>query len=579
VISLSALNSCSPVEFVAALGGIFEHSPWVAERVVGLRPFSSRVTLHEGMCEAVMRASADEQLALIRAHPELAGRSAARGELTVDSTREQKGAGLADCTADDLARIRTLNAQYQQRFGFPFVLAVKGHHTASIIAAFERRVNHEVAAERVVALNQIGRIAGFRLADLIDEPTGTQIMAMTARLAQFSEQDQALTCSYLTAAHRQTAEQIRDWMLAAGLTTHIDAVGNVVGRLPAASVDAPTLLTGSHYDTVVNAGRYDGRLGIVLPIAVAERLRRAGTTLPFSLEIIAFAEEEGVRFKSTFLGSSAVAGRFDSAVLESRDAQGISMREAMLSVGLDPAAIGALARKPEEIAAYVEVHIEQGPVLLSENLALGVVTSIAGSTRALVTIVGQAGHAGTVPMNLRRDAAAAAAELVLFVERRCSLVPGLVGTVGRLDVPDGAVNVIPGRCELSIDIRSGDDVIRRTAFDDVIAELGRIAARRSVEVQSRKVLEVDAVPCDARVQARWSESIARVTAVSEPRRLPSGAGHDAMMMASLAPMGMLFVRCGNGGISHNPAESLDPADAQLAAQAFHDFLTHFSPET
>ena len=577
MISLGDLNSCSSAEFVAALGGIFEHSPWVAERVLSLRPFESRLALHEAMSVAVLKASADEQLALIRAHPELAGRSAARGELTVASTREQKGAGLADCTADDLTRVRALNAQYRERFGFPFVLAVKGHNTASIIAALQRRVTHDVAEERAVALGQIGRIAGFRLADLVDEPIGTQIMAMTAQLAQYSEQDAALTCSYLTPAHRRTAEQIRDWMLTAGLSVHIDAVGNVVGTLASAAPGARTLLTGSHYDTVVNAGRYDGRLGIALPIAVVERMRRAGTALPFSVQIIAFAEEEGVRFKSTFLGSSAVAGRFDPTVLESRDAQGISMRDAMVSAGLDPDAIAAAARRREEIAAFVEVHIEQGPVLLSEDLPLGVVTSIAGSTRALVTIIGEAGHAGTVPMNLRRDAAAAAAELVLFVETRCSSVPGLVGTVGRLGVPDGAVNVIPGRCELSLDIRSGDDAARRAAFDDVIAELGRIGSRRRVDAEWRKVLEIDAVPCDAGMQSRWSESIARITGVSVPRRLPSGAGHDAMMMASLAPMGMLFVRCGNGGISHNPAESLDPADAQIAARAFQDFLTHFSP--
>ena len=578
MIALADLNSRSPAEFVAALGGIFEHSPWVAERVLPLRPFDSRVTLHDAMCAAVMEASADEQLALIRAHPELAGRSAARGELTAASTREQKGAGLADCTADDLVRIRALNAQYQKRFGFPFVLAVKGHNTASIIAALERRAAHDPEEERTVALGQIGRIAGFRLADLIDEPPGTQIMAMVAQLAQYSEQASALTCSYLTPAHRQAADRIRDWMLAAGLTTHVDAVGNVVGRLPASSDEASILLTGSHYDTVVNAGRYDGRLGIALPIVVIERLRRAGVGLPFAVEVIAFAEEEGVRFKSTFLGSSAVAGRFDPGVLESRDAEGISMREAMVAAGLDPGAIAGIARRPGEVAGFVEVHIEQGPVLLSENQALGVVTGIAGSTRALVTIVGEAGHAGTVPMNLRRDAAAAAAEIVLFVESRCASVAGLVGTVGRLSVPDGAVNVIPGRCELSLDIRSGDDAARRAAFEEVLGECERIASRRRVQIQSRKVLDIDAVACDEAMQARWSESVARVTGVTTPRRLPSGAGHDAMMMASLAPMGMLFVRCGNGGISHNPAESLEPADAEQAAQAFQDFLTHFRPD-
>jgi N-carbamoyl-L-amino-acid hydrolase len=607
VISLAELNARPAAEFVAALAGIFEHSPWVAERVASVRPFRSRLQLHAAMCEAVARASQDEQLALIRAHPELAGRMAARGELTVASTREQKGAGLADCSPEQLTRIRALNVEYSQRFGFPFVLAVKGHGTASIIAELERRVANDGETEHGEALAQIGRIAGFRLADLVDEPLGAQIMAMTERLAEFSEQADALTCSYLTPAHRQTAAQIREWMLGAGLETEIDAVGNVVGRLPARTVSAPdaaladsnslatrpplasggidhslgdavaqTLITGSHYDTVVDAGRYDGRLGIVLPIAVAGRLRRAGAALPFDLEIIAFAEEEGVRFKSTFLGSAAVAGRFDSSVLDSLDAQGISMREALRAAGLEPAAIASAARDPARVLGFIEVHIEQGPVLLSENAPLGVVTSIAGSTRAVVTIAGVAGHAGTVPMHLRKDAATAAAEIVLAVESRCSGTPGLVGTVGRLNVPNGAINVIPGRCELSIDIRSGDDVTRRTAFDEVVAASERNAARRDVTLDIRKVLEIDAVPCDPALQQRWAASIQRATGSAQVPHLPSGAGHDAMMMASLAPVGMLFVRCGNGGISHHPAESLTEVDAELAANAFSDFLTSFT---
>ena len=602
MIPLADLNAQPAAAFVAALAGIFEHSPWVAERVAGERPFRSRLHLHESMCEAVSRVGVDEQLALIRAHPELAGRSAARGELTAASTREQKGAGLADCSDSQLAHIRALNAQYAQRFGFPFVLAVKGHNTASIIAELERRVRNDAEAERSVALAQIARIAGFRLADLVDEPAGAQIMAMAEYLARFSEQENALTCSYLTPAHRSTAFQIREWMLAAGLETEVDAVGNVVGRLRAGipasasevaragrpqspggpeaanadTFDVRTLITGSHYDTVVNGGRYDGRLGIVLPIVVAGQLRRAGTPLPFDLEIVAFAEEEGVRFKSTFLGSAAIAGRFDAAVLDSLDTQGMSMREAMLGAGLDPAAIAETARDPRHVLGFVEVHIEQGPVLLSEDEPLGVVTSIAGSTRAIVSITGVAGHAGTVPMHLRKDAAAAAAEIVLAVESRCSGTPGLVGTVGKLNVPDGAINVIPGRCELSIDIRSGDDRLRRSAFADVSAAIERICARRNVSVDIRKVLEIDAVPCDAQMRSRWAKSITAVTGRAKAPELPSGAGHDAMMMASLAPMGMLFVRCGNGGISHHPSESLDAADADVAARAFSDFLTGFS---
>ena len=594
MISLQALNSMPAEEFVATLSGIFERSAWVAERVAGQRPFPSQLHLHEAMCAAVENASAGEQLALIRAHPELAGRAAIRGELTPESTREQQGAGLSACSPEEFARLQASNAAYATKFGFPFVLAVKGHDRASILASLDTRIGHTLERERGVALQQIGRIAGFRLAALIEEPLGARIVSMAEFLARFSDQEDALTCAYLTAAHRATAALIRDWMLSAGLEVDIDAVGNVIGHWRADGPNAPagaaaranppatreparTLLTGSHYDTVVNAGRYDGRLGILLPIAVVAKLRSEGVTLPYTLTIIAFAEEEGVRFKSTFLGSSAVAGTFDSSVLNNADGSGITLREALLAAGLDPNRIAAAAFDPRTLLGYVEVHIEQGPVLLNENLPLGVVTSIAGSTRSLVGVTGLAGHSGTVPMNLRHDAAAAAAELILAIERRCSGTPGLVGTVGQLNVPGGAMNVIPGRCELSVDIRADRDEARLAAVTDVIAESERIATRRGVQIQWRKVLEVAAVPCAPRLQRAWAQSIQRATGVSAPRHLPSGAGHDAMVVAAITDIGMLFVRCGNGGISHHPAESLDEADAGLAAAAFTELLTHFTP--
>jgi len=576
MIALASLNAATEAEFSAALAGIFEHSPWVAQRAAAARPFASKLHLQESMCEVVARASAEEQLALIRAHPELAGRAAIRGELTVESAGEQKGAGLSSCSPDEFARLQWLNSAYSKKFGWPFILAVKGHNPASVIAALEWRMNQGADDERATSLDQIGRIAGFRLAEAVEESIGSEVLAMCDRLARFSEQDAGLTCSYLSAAHRSTAALIREWMLAAGLETRIDAVGNVVGRLPAADAAGRTLITGSHYDTVTNAGKYDGRLGILLPIAVAARIRRSGARLPYSLEIIAFAEEEGVRFKTTFLGSRAVVGRFDPAVLKLTDSAGVTMQAAMLDAGLDPALIAATARVAANVSAFVEVHIEQGPVLLSENLALGVVTSIAGSTRAIVSVEGLAGHAGTVPMNLRRDAAAAAAEIVLAVEKRCSQVPGLVGTVGRLNVPDGAVNVIPGHCELSIDVRAPDDTVRTLAFDDIVSECAQIAARRNVTVDVRKVLEVNCVPCSQGIQSRIADSIRNVTGAADVRYLPSGAGHDAMMMASLTQMGMMFVRCGNGGISHHPAELLSEGDAELAGKAFTDFLLSYS---
>jgi allantoate deiminase/N-carbamoyl-L-amino-acid hydrolase len=381
----------------------------------------------------------------------------------------------------------------------------------------------------------------------------------------------------LTPAHRATAAQLRDWMLASGLTVEMDAVGNVIGRLEGTSPEAGTLLTGSHYDTVVDAGKFDGRLGILLPIAVVSQLRREGVRLPYTLKIIAFAEEEGVRFKSTFLGSSALAGRFDPLVLESTDKEGISMRDAMRAADLEPDAqkIAAAALDPHELLGFVEVHIEQGPTLLEADRALGVVTSIAGSIRSVVSITGVAGHSGTVPMHLRRDAAAGAAEMVLAVEKRCSGAQGLVGTVGQLNVPGGAINVIPGRCEFSVDIRSGTNSLRDAAFTDVKAECERIGARRGLAVEWRKVLEIDSVPCASKLQQRWADSIRRVTGL-EACRLPSGAGHDAMVMAGLTDVGMLFVRCGHGGISHSPLETMSAADADLAARAFRDFLMSFT---
>jgi N-carbamoyl-L-amino-acid hydrolase len=576
MIALEHLNRIPEPEFVAALGAIFEHSPWVAERVASLRPFKSGLALHAAMSDALMRAPEELQTALILAHPELAGRAAQRGELTQASSGEQKGAGLSTLTAEQFERLTMLNRQYRERFGFPFIVAVKGHTPETVIASLSERVVHEAAEERLVALQQICRIARFRLADLIEEPRGDAILAMHEELAAFSESADALTCSYLTPAHRATAARIREFMLAAGLSVLTDAVGNVVGRLPGADPAARAVLTGSHYDTVINAGKYDGRLGILLPIAVAAKLRRDGVHLPFALEIIAFAEEEGVRFKSTFLGSRAVAGHFDVKALDSTDAEGLSMRQVMGDAGLNVAQISAVARDARQVACFVEVHIEQGPVLLDAGVPVGVVTSIAGCRRSVVTVEGLSGHAGTVPMPLRHDAAAAAAEMVLTVEKRCSGEPGLVGTVGRLNVVGGAINVIPGRCEFSIDVRSGSDAERDAAYQDIGEEFTRIAERRGVKVTQVEVLKAASAPCSPALQDAWAASVQRVTN-DAARRLPSGAGHDAMMMANLTEIGMLFVRCGNGGISHNPAETLSAADAETAAQVFEDFLrkNHF----
>ena len=579
MIWLEELNEAPEDQFVAALGGIFEHSPWVAQRAAASRPFGSRLQLHAAMRAVVAAATIDEQLALIRAHPELAGKAAVCNELTAASASEQRGAGLSDCTPDEFAKLNQLNARYAAKFDFPFILAVRGHTPASIIAQFEARLDHEASQEREVALREIGRIAGCRLADAVTTAAGAEIMAMADCLAQFSEDEAALTCSYLTPTHRATARQIQEWMLAAGLEVRTDAVGNVVGRLPGDARTAGTLITGSHYDTVVNAGRFDGRLGVLLPIVAAMDLRQRKVSLPYHLEVIAFADEEGVRFNTTFIGSSAVAGSFDPKMLDCRDAAGVTMREAIRDAGGDPTTIPSIARDPASLLGYIEVHIEQGPVLLDAQQPLGVVTSIAGSVRYRLSITGLAGHAGTVPMHMRRDAAAAAAEMVLAVERRCSGQPGLVGTVGRLEVPGGAVNVIPGKCELTLDLRAGTDSTRDAALGAVLAEVRSIATRRAVQVECHKLMQAAATPCAASFQSMLAASITRVTHETRPPSLPSGAGHDAMKMAAVTPVGMLFVRCGNGGISHHPAESLEVGDAELAARVFTDFLQHFRQDS
>ena len=393
---------------------------------------------------------------------------------------------------------------------------------------------------------------------------GARILDLADRLSEWSDTPDGLTCLYMTAAHRAVAAQLHDWMTAAGMRTGIDAIGNVVGRYEAADPAAKTLILASHYDTVRNAGKYDGRLGVLAPLVVVEHLHRSGRRLPFHIDVIAFSEEEGVRFATTFIGSKPLVGRFDPQVLELRDMAGLRLADVIREAGGNPAAIPALARRPEQLLGYIEVHIEQGPVLLKENLPVGIVTSIAGHVRRLMVITGLAGHAGTVPMALRHDAAAAAAEIVLAVERRCSGVATLVGTVGMLSVPDAAINVIAGRCELSLDIRASDDATRDAALADIESAIALIAARRGVTVETKEIARAPAVPCSVRLQALLRDAVA-ATGV-RPLGLPSGAGHDAMMFDGVTEMSMLFVRCGNGGISHSPLETITAEDADVAAR-------------
>ncbi|MDL2354873.1 MAG: allantoate amidohydrolase [Pseudomonadota bacterium] len=580
--TLSELNSCGEAAFVDTLRGIYEHSPWIAQRAAHRRPFASVAALKLALQAALASATEDEQLGLIRAHPELAGKAAIAGQLTAESTHEQAKSGLNLCSEDEYAALHRLNADYNLKFGFPFILAVKGPDgngltRQAIIATFSRRLQNQRADEMAECLRQIHRIAELRLNDLLQVVLafGARIMEWSETIGALSDADDGLTCAYMTPAHRRTAAQLADWMYEAGMATHVDAVGNVVGRYLSDRPGAKTLITGSHYDTVRDGGKYDGRLGILLPLAIARHLHERGERLPFHLEVIGFAEEEGVRFKSTFLGSNAVIGQFDMALLEQVDADGVSMRAALADAGHDAAAIAAIARDPAEVLGFVEVHIEQGPVLLEHDLALGVVSAIAGSSRYLVELTGLASHAGTTPMNMRKDAAAAAAEIVLMVEQRCGQAASLVGTVGQLEVPNGSVNVIAGHCKLSLDIRAADDAVRLAAVADVLDGIAAICARRQVEASARQVVSAAAAPCAPWLMDQLGAAVERA---GLPRyELASGAGHDAMAMAKLTDVAMLFTRCGNGGISHNRLETMTADDADIAAQVLLDFFRSFRP--
>jgi len=406
------------------------------------------------------------------------------------------------------------------------------------------------------------------------EPSGARILERCEALARCSEETGALTRVFLSPEQRAANEHVQAWMREAGMNARLDGIGNVVGRYEGRSADAPCLMLGSHLDTVRDAGRYDGMLGVVTAIDCVHVLHERGTRLPFAIEVVGFADEEGVRFGATLLGSRAIAGTFDPALLDARDGGGTTMRAALTAFGLDPDGIPGAARRRSDVLAYAELHIEQGPVLEAEGLPVGVVTAINGATRLAVEIEGLAGHAGTVPMPLRRDALAAAAECVLAVESRCTREPDLVGTVGRIEAAPGATNVIPGNARFTIDVRAPRDEQRQQAVIDIEAATAAICARRNTKVSMRRTHEGRTAAC-----APWlQDQIGRAIEAEglRARRLPSGAGHDGMAIIDLADIGMLFVRC-EGGISHNPLEAITIADAELSARVFLRFIEHFQP--
>ncbi len=588
MITIDQLNQAAAPDAMAMLDGTYEHSPWVAEQALKARPFATLASVKQAMLRAVEQASLEAQLTLIRVHPELAGKAMVSKTLTSESTNEQSKAGLTDCSAEEFARLQQLNKDYNGKFGFPFILAVRGPRglgltRQEIIHTFARRLENSPEFERAECLRNIHRIAEIRLNDKFgfSPKWGNQVWDWAEQLAQYSDPGYAergeLTVTYLTDAHRQCAAQLQTWMRECGFDeVSLDAVGNVVGIYHGVSRDAKRLLTGSHYDTVRNGGKYDGRLGIFVPMACVQQLHQAGKRLPFGIEVVGFAEEEGQRFKATFLGSGALIGQFDSTWLTQQDADGITMQAAMERAGLKPADIGSIKRDFTQYLGFIEVHIEQGPVLNQGNFPLGVVTSINGSRRFQVQVQGMASHAGTTPMDMRKDAAVAAAELMLYLEKRAASQADVVGTVGMLEVPNGSINVVPGRCLFSLDIRATTDAARDACVNDTLAALKEICTRRGLAHSLEETMRASAAPSAPQWQARWESA---VRSLGLPVFLmPSGAGHDAMKLHEALPQAMLFTRGLNAGISHNPLESSTNDDCDLTVHAFAHVIEQLSQE-
>ena len=403
------------------------------------------------------------------------------------------------------------------------------------------------------------------------EALGARALAMIENLAAISAEPDRLVRLFLTPEHRRAADRVAGFMRAAGMAVSEDALGTVRGRW---GQEPRRLLIGSHIDSVIDAGRYDGPLGVVAGIIAVEHIAREGRPLPFGIDVLAFGDEEGSRFPATMASSSACAGVFEHETLPLADAQGVTLEAALRAYGKDPALIPQAAYRPQEAAAYVEVHIEQGPILEAKGQPLGVVTGIVGQSRLRVTVTGEAGHAGTVPMAMRHDAFAGAAEMALALETiaRGNPSDGLVGTVGRLEALPGAVNIIPGCVVFTVDIRALTDSVRTGAVERFLAESRRIAKARGLEVQSETFHEIATAHCAEALQDMLAACIGALG--HDAIRLPSGAGHDAQVMARLCPSAMLFVRC-RGGISHNPAEYASVPDMGLAIAALIGFIERF----
>lgn len=403
-----------------------------------------------------------------------------------------------------------------------------------------------------------------------------KLVGMLNELGRITDEPRKLTRTFLSPAMRRANRQVGKWMRGSGLTVREDTVGNLIGRLLSRNPQAKTLLIGSHLDTVRNAGKYDGALGVLLPIMAIAELRRRKVKLPFHVEVLGFSEEEGVRFASAYLGSKGYTGQLRARDLKYRDAQGTSVAHALGQFNGRPFSLPRAAHTKSNLLGYFEAHIEQGPVLEKGGLGVGVVSAIAGQTRGKITFRGKAGHAGTTPMTLRRDALAGAAEFVLAVETLAKSSPGLVATVGTLEVPGGAANVIPGETTLSLDVRHDRDGAREAAVTSCLLAAKQIARARNLKVDWTRTQEDAAVVCSPVLAALLSQSVRAIQGRS--LSLVSGAGHDAVVMSALLPVTMMFVRC-RGGLSHHPDEQVSSRDLAVALRVTEDFLERLAKET
>ena len=402
-------------------------------------------------------------------------------------------------------------------------------------------------------------------------PLAQKTLGHIQQLAAVTDEPGVVCRTFLSPAMKRANALVGGWMLDLGGTVEEDSWGNLIGHFAGASPDAQTLLLGSHLDTVPNAGKYDGPLGVLVALASLESLKSRGIRLPFHVDVIGFSDEEGTRFHTAYLGSKALTGRLEKADLELRDAQGVTVREAVTAhQGVGHLSLPVPRYRSEQLLGYVEVHIEQGPVLEAQSQALGVVDGIAAQTRLVYTLEGKAGHAGTTPMNLRRDALAGAAELVLAAEKIGLATSGLVATVGQLQVQPGASNVIPDQVRLSVDIRHPERPTADEACARLASEAQSIASRRGLKTSHTTVQSTDGVACAPHLIERLTRAV-KQTVVPH---LISGAGHDGIVLSQVTPVAMLFVRC-KDGLSHHPDEHVDLADIDAACTALADFLEHF----